>query len=105
MAETNQRHSCGTFRKCEFSDGVEKWIVIAHHAHSEGDTIWIKRQDETWAQVVLSSILTVRAGDTMLDYCFAIARPNPGSRPPKLVAAEPSIVVEHRMDHISSTIQ
>ena len=102
MDDTN-RHSCGTFRKCEFSDGVEKWIVMTHHAHAEGDTIWIKKQDEIWAQVVLGSVLTVRAGDTLLDYCFAIAPPKPGSRP-KLTAAEPSFVVEN-MVAISNAVQ
>jgi hypothetical protein len=105
MVKTNKRHSCGTFRKCEFSDGVEKWIVMAHHTHSEGDTIWIKRQDETWAQVMLGPILTVRIGDTLIDHCFAIAPSTPGSRPPKLVAAEPSVVMENRMNSLSFTIQ
>jgi hypothetical protein len=106
MAETNKRHSCGTFRKCEFADGVEKWIIVAHHTHAEGDTIWIKRQDETWAQVVLGSVLTVSIGDTLIDHCFAIAPPAPGSRPPRLVAAEPSVVADRQMmDNISSTIQ
>lgn len=104
MDETKRR-SCGTFRKCEFSDGVEKWIVMANHTHAEGDGIWIKRQDETWVQVVLGPILTVRIGDTLIDHCFAIAPPEPGSKPPKLVAAEPSVVMENRMNNLSSTIQ
>jgi hypothetical protein len=102
--DKTKRRSGGTFRKCEFSDGIVKWVVMARHAHNEGDTIWIERQDETWAQVVLGSLLTVSIGDTLIDHCFAIATPKPGSRPPKLVAAEPSVVMENRIA-LSSTIQ
>jgi hypothetical protein len=87
--EPEVRRSCGRFRKCEFADGVEKWIVVLNHPHAEGDRVWIERRDEEPTLVIVGPTLTVSIGGKVLENCHVIApTPRCDKAQPKLVALE-----------------
>jgi hypothetical protein len=76
-------HCCGTFRQCQFEDGLA-WIVVLAHAHAEGEVITVDKRDGTRTEVVLGAPIHVTQGSKVLENCYRIA--------PLLVCDEPKKV-------------
>src|ERR1700722_3757789 len=93
--QPTEPHTCGHFRSCEFSDGVEKWIVVLKHPHAQGETVWIERRDGDQVEVLLGPMLTVSIGENQqLPYCYRIAKQITPAQ--KLMAREPSVAEQSK---------
>ena len=66
------KKSFGVFRRCQFADGKNAWIVALLTEHREGELVAIGKRDGSLTHVVLGQRVPALVGRLELPFCHLI---------------------------------